>query len=68
MAYVNLFAVLGTLENLCELVAKAKALLKGKKPISIDFDVKNGPKATLSFVNGSCQIKEGCNSCNIKLP
>lgn len=68
LAYVNLFAVLGTLENLCELVQEAKALLKGKPPISIGFDVKNGPSATLTFVDGSCSIKEGCESCTIKLP
>lgn len=67
LAYVNLFAVLGTLENLCQLVEEAKNLLKGKPPISIGFEVKNGPSATLFFVDGSCSIKEGCNSCTMKL-
>lgn len=68
MAYVNLFAVLGTLENLCELVQEAKDLLKGKPPISIGFEVKDGPSATLLFADGSCSIKEGCSACTIKLP
>lgn len=68
LAYVNLFAVLGTLENLCELVPEARDLLKGKEPISIGFVVKNGPSATLSFMDGYCHIEEGCKSCNIKLP
>ena len=67
-AYVNLFAVLGALENLCELVPEAKELLKDQTPISIGFTVKDGPSATLSFANGCCEIKEGCGSCTIKLP
>ena len=68
MAYVNLFAVLGTLENLCDLVPEAKELLKGKAPVSIGFAVKDGPSATLSFADGSCRITEGCSNCTIKLP
>jgi hypothetical protein len=68
LAYVNLFGILGTLENLCELVPEAKALLKGKNPISIGFVVKDGPSATLSFADGCCRIEEGCRACNIKLP
>lgn len=68
LAYVNLFAVLGTLENLCDLIQEAKDLLKGKSPISIGFKVKNGPSATLSFIDGSCYIKEGCSACTIMLP
>jgi hypothetical protein len=68
MAYVNLFAVLGTLENLCDLVPEAKDILKGKGPISIGFEVKGGPSATLTFDDGKCRITEGCGSCTIKLP
>jgi len=67
-AYVNLFAVLGALENLCELVPEAKELLKNKAPVSIGFAVKDGPNATISFADGHCEIKEGCESCSIKLP
>ena len=52
LAYINLYAVLGTLENLCELDPAASALLTNKKPISIGFEVKDGPSATLTFKNG----------------
>lgn len=68
MAYVNLFAVLGTLENLCDLVPEARKLLKDQGPISIGFEVKGGPSATLSFADGGCRITEGCSECTIKLP
>jgi len=67
MAFVNLFAVLGTLENLCELVPEARELLRGKEPISVGFAVKDGPSATLTFRDGGCSITEGCESCSIKL-
>ncbi len=41
-AYINMYAVLGTLENLCELDDKAKEILSGlKKPVSVCFDVKH---------------------------
>ena len=34
LAYINMYAVLGTLENLCELDDKAKEILSGlKKPV-----------------------------------
>lgn len=68
LAYVNLFAVLGTLENLCELVPEAQSLLKGKPPVSIGFEVKDGPSATISFAGERCEIREGCSQCAIKLP
>lgn len=35
MAYVNMYGVLGTLENLCQLDDEARAILAGlKKPVS----------------------------------
>ena len=68
MAYVNMFAVLGTLENVCELVPEARALIANKPPISIGFAVKNGPAATLTFSEGACRISEGCGACTVKLP
>ena len=49
MAYINLYAVLGTLENLCEIVPEASAMLTNTKPISIGFEVKDGPSATITF-------------------
>ena len=68
LAYINMFGILGTLENLCELVPEASELLEGKKPISIGFDVKDGPSATLYFKNGKCRMEQGCSSCDVKLP
>ena len=42
LAYINMYAVLGTLENLCELDDKAKEIISTiEKPISVAFDVKN---------------------------
>jgi len=68
LAYINMFAVLGTLENLCELDEKAQEILKGAKPVSIGFAVKDGPEATVEFENGKCFVTEGCGRCDIKLP
>ena len=67
MAHINMNAVLKDLEIICQLDAKAKELATPSKPISIGFNVGNGgPKATLSFANGSCTYSEGCHG-NIKL-
>lgn len=68
LAYINLYGVLGTLENLCEIAPEASSLLTNKKPISIGFDVKGGPKATITFANGRCRMEQGCNKCDVKLP
>ena len=69
LAYINMYAIFGTLENLCELDENARALLKNKKPISIGFEVKDGPAATIYFKNGYCRMEDGCSpNCTIKLP
>ena len=70
MAYINLYAVLGTLENLCELDDKAKEILsKLENPVSLAFDVKGGPSATLTFSKNGCRMEDGVNSnCDIKIP
>lgn len=68
LAYINLYAILGTLENLCELAPEASSLLTNKKPLSIGFDVKGGPKATITFANGLCRMDQGCTKCDVKLP
>ena len=40
MAYVNMFGVLGALENLCVMDKPAKKILAGlKKPVSLCFSV-----------------------------
>ncbi|MBP9989371.1 MAG: hypothetical protein KBT46_07715 [Ruminococcus sp.] len=68
LAYINMYAVLGTLENLCELDSKASALVSDIKPISLGFDVKDGPAATLTFKNGRCRMEQGVDNCDIKIP
>ena len=68
LAYINLYAVLGSLENLCELAPEASSLLTNKKPNSIGFEVKGGPSATITFKNGKCRMEQGCEKCDVKLP
>lgn len=68
LAYINLYAVLGSLENLCALDEDASALLTNKKPITIGIEVKGGPAATITFKNGRCRMEDGIGPCDIKLP
>ncbi|MBQ7118236.1 MAG: hypothetical protein IJN88_08505 [Clostridia bacterium] len=68
LAYINMYAVLGTLENLCELDKEASELVKTKKPVSIGLEVKGGPSATLTFLNGRCRMEQGTADCDFLLP
>ena len=69
LAYINMFAVMGTLENLCELDPEARALLTNEKPVSLAFDVKGGPKATLTFNNGRVRLSPGVlANASIRIP
>ena len=69
LSYINLYAILGTLENLCELDEKAKALLSDlKSPVSVAFDVKGGPSATLYFTKNGCRMEDGVGKCDIRIP
>lgn len=68
LAYINMYAVLGTLENLCELAPEAPSILTNKKPVKIGFVVKGGPSATLTIANGRCRMDQGCTDCDVKLP
>lgn len=67
MAYINLYAVLGALENLVQVDEEAKALIQNKK-ISVGFSVAGGPSASLCFDHGNCTLKNGVEGCDIKLP
>ena len=67
MAYINLYAVLGALENLVQMDEEAKALIADKK-ISVGFAVAGGPAAALCFDHGACTLKSGVERCDIKLP
>ena len=66
LAYINLFAILGSIPKLCKECEEARELIKDDK-ISIGFSVKNGPSATLVFNRGECHMVEGVKKCNIKL-
>ncbi|MCI5538668.1 MAG: hypothetical protein PUG93_09225 [Oscillospiraceae bacterium] len=68
LAYINMYAVLGTLENLCALDENARAILTNKKPITVGLFVKDGPNATITFKNGRCRMEGGIGPCDIKLP
>ncbi|HBV51273.1 MAG TPA: hypothetical protein DEF06_03210 [Clostridiales bacterium] len=67
MAYINLFAVLGALEELCAMDENAKALLP-QKPVTILFDIKAGPAALFTFDPEKCSMREGRGACDIRLP
>ena len=68
MAYVNMYGVLATLEKLCEIDDEAKAVLKTlKKPVSLCFDVANGPCGTFHFTNDGCKLTEGAEGCTCKM-
>lgn len=68
MAYVNMYGVLATLENLCEIDEEAKAVCQGiKKPVSICFDVTNGPCCTFHFSKEGCTMSEGSYGCTCKM-
>lgn len=68
MAYVNLYGVLGALENLCALDAEAKAVTAGiKKPVAICFAVKDGPCRTFHFSKDGCRASEGSDGCTCKM-
>ena len=67
LAYINLYGVLGGLVPLCELVPEARTIL-GKSETSVGFAVKDGPKATLTFLGGRCTIREGAEDCAIRIP
>ena len=68
MAYVNMYGVLGTLENLCHLDNEAQAILAQlKKPVSLCFSVKNGPCCTFHFTHEGCRMTEGDAGCTCKM-
>lgn len=68
MAFVNMYGVLGALENLCQIDSEAKEILKGlKKPVSLCFCVKDGPSCTFHFTKEGCRMTEGEKGCSSKM-
>ena len=68
LAYVNMYGVLGALENLCQLDDRAQAVLAAmKKPVSLCFSVKEGPCCTFHFTREGCHMTEGEEGCTCKM-
>ncbi|MGI6700880.1 MAG: hypothetical protein ACOX3U_00185 [Christensenellales bacterium] len=67
MAYINAYAVFGAFENLCEIDDEAKKLASPAKPISVRFNVTDGPQAVYSFGNGNCVMTKGPGPADIHL-
>jgi hypothetical protein len=75
LACLNMFGILGALEDLCALVPQAKALanndaLPGNKPLTVGFTVsgESAPAMRLQFADGTCAMSEGSGPCDIHLP
>jgi hypothetical protein len=71
LAYINMYGILGGMEDLCALAPEAKELiaaLPGGRPLTVGFTVKNGPAMTLAFTTGGCVARIGEGPCDIKLP
>lgn len=70
MAYLNMFAVLGTLQELCrEAHGETAEILTNKKPVSIVLSVKDGPSATYTFDKGFCTVVPGIKKkYHMKIP
>lgn len=68
LAYINMYAVLGAIENLCALDEEARSLVTTERPVSIGIKVFGGPAATLVFEEGSCRIQDGTDKCDVLLP
>lgn len=57
-AGINLYAILKNLEDLIEIDESCRNLIKGRK-LSIQFLVKNGPRAWVKFSEGKCLVGQG---------
>jgi putative sterol carrier protein len=57
-AEINLYAVIKNLEDLIEFDEETRKLIDGRN-ISIQFKVKNGPKAWIKFENNKCVVGQG---------
>lgn len=68
LAYVNMYGILGALENLCALDTQAKSILAElKKPVALCLSVKNGPCCTFAFTQSTCTLQEGSQGCTCKM-
>lgn len=68
LAYINMYAILGSLQELCSVSDEAAKLLKGRKPLILVMEVKDGPAMTFDFRDGGCTTRIGSGPCDVKLP
>lgn len=60
LAYVNMYGVLGALEDLCRMDDLAQAILAQlKRPVSLCLEVRNGPCRTFHFSREGCRVADG---------
>ncbi|HEY0214905.1 MAG TPA: hypothetical protein VGC57_00765 [Cellulomonas sp.] len=68
-AYVNLYAVLGALPELCRRVPEARAVLAADpRPTSLGFAVRGGPRAVLAFRGGEVRLVPDRTLATVVLP
>lgn len=67
LAYINMYAILARIPDVCALVPEAKALLP-KAPVSVCLKVKDGPAMTLRFEDGGCEAVPAEVAADVKLP
>lgn len=68
LAYVNMYGVLGSLENLCEMDDVAKGILQRlEEPFNLCFSVIGGPSCTFAFSQEGCTMTEGSAGCDGKM-
>ena len=69
MACINMYGILGCLEDLCCFSNEARELAcPDKRTTAVSFAVKNGPSMTLRFADNACKAEPGDNKCDIRLP
>lgn len=67
-AFVNVYAILGTLPELYRRVPAARELLAGlEKPVGVEFAVHGGPRATLVFAPSGIRFHPGRHAATIRL-
>lgn len=68
MAYVNMYGVLGTLENLCAVDGEAKKVLAAlKRSVSMCLEVAGGPCCTFHFTKEGCRMTEGAEGATCRM-
>ncbi|NTW40567.1 MAG: hypothetical protein HGA44_11895 [Cellulomonadaceae bacterium] len=68
-AFVNLYAVLGALPELCRRVPQAREILaRDPRPVTIAFVVRGGPHGVLAFRDGGVEVLPGRSTGTVVMP